>query len=77
MKLPNFSVTSYQFESGMCIPRRVELDGVSYYFIDCGLKIQVSVKGRGCMIITLTDGVRTFHLKGDRKGSDWQLVKVA
>jgi hypothetical protein len=76
MKVSNFAVTSYRFEAGMCLPRRVELDGISYYFTDRGLKLQVGTKGLGCTLVAFTDGVRTFHLKTDRKSGSWQLVKV-
>lgn len=71
MNQTNFSVTSFRCDAGMWIPRRIELDGVSYSFVDRGLKMHVATKRATCMLLALSDGLRTFHMKIDSKGSNW------
>lgn len=76
MKLPTFTVTAYRFDRGLCMPRRIEVDGVAYSFNDRGLHMHVTSSTMRYLLVALTDGSRTFHLRADARGSSWELVKV-
>lgn len=76
MKLPTFTVTSYRFDRGVSLPRRIEVDGISYQFKDPGLALHVASKHAQCVLLALSDGMKTFHLKADSRGASWELVKI-
>ena len=57
-------------------PSRVEIDGVSYSFIDAGLSLTVCRRGVVSHILTLSDGLKQFRLRGDSRGSTWTLLSV-
>lgn len=76
MKVPVFAVTAYRFESGVGIPRRIEIDGVSYDCRERGIRMRIGTTHAQCLLATFTDGIRMFHLRADTRGSMWELVKI-
>ena len=71
-------VTAFTFgKDGWSYPRRVEIDGITYDFIGQGLRINIKNGATDCKALTATDGKRTFHLRGLKRGSIWSLVRFA
>ena len=71
-------VTAFTFgKDGWTYPRRIELDGITYDFIDKGLRVNVRNGASDCQLMTATDGRHTFHLRSRDRGSTWSLVKFA
>lgn len=70
------SVTALGFGRGMrTYPRRMEFQGITYDFVDAGLRATLSSGERAMSIFTMTDGARDFRLKSD--GSSWTLLGIA
>lgn len=70
------SVTALGFGRGMrTYPRRMEFQGITYDFVDAGLRTTLSGGERAMSIFTMTDGTRDFRLKSD--GSSWTLLGIA
>lgn len=70
------SVTALGFGRGMrTYPRRMEFQGITYDFVDAGLRATLSNGERAMSIFTMTDGARDFRLKSD--GSSWTLLGIA
>lgn len=75
--MKNFYVTSLRFDrDGWSYPRRIELDGVSYCLSDKALKLRVRRQGVQSLLLTATDGIRTFHLSGYNHGNSWRLLNI-
>ena len=70
------SITAIGFGRGMeAIPRRMELDGRTYQFIDRGIRV-VSRRGESSMsTVTMSDGSQSFCLR--QTGSAWTLLSVS
>ncbi len=70
------SVTALGFGRNMrTYPRRMEFQGITYDFIDAGLRATLGGGERATSIFTMTDGARDFRLKSD--GSSWTLLGIA
>ena len=69
------SITAIGFGRGMeAIPRRMELDGRTYQFIDRGIRV-VSRRGESSMsTVTMSDGSQSFCLR--QTGGVWTLLSV-
>lgn len=71
------NVTGFGFFKNQEIyPSRVEIDGMTYCFLDAGLRCTVRRAGRLCRIFTLTDGPRQFRLRQDGRTGVWTLLSV-
>jgi len=71
-------VTSMGFRKNLGIyPRRIEFRGITYDFIDAGLRCLVRHSGRIAEIITLSDGIDDYFLRTDNCGGDWTLLSIA
>ena len=77
MKLPVCTVTAYRFESGVGIPRRLEIDGITYDCKERGIRMRIASAEAQCLLATFTDGIRTLYMRADTRGSTWELVKIA
>lgn len=55
-------------------PRRIEFEGVTYDFIDAGLRTVIRSGERIAHIFTMTDGARDYCLRSD--GSSWTLLSM-
>jgi hypothetical protein len=72
------SVTALGFRKNLiAYPRRMEFRGITYNFIDAGLRCLV--RRGSCMaeIITLSDGKADYHLRTDNNGGNWTLLSIA
>jgi hypothetical protein len=58
-------------------PRRMEFRGVTYDFIDAGLRCLVRHGGLIAEIITMSDGMSDYHLRTDNRGGNWTLLSIA
>ncbi len=71
-------VTSVGFKKNMvAYPRRIEFNGVTYHFIDAGLRCLVRQGERIAEIFTMSDGVSEYHLRNDDNGGNWTLLSIA
>lgn len=71
-------VTSMGFRKNLvAYPRRMEFRGVTYNFIDAGLRCLVRHGERIAEIITLSDGTADYHLRSDNHGGGWTLLSIA
>ena len=57
-------------------PRRMEFNGMTYNFIDAGLRCLVNCGGRIAEIVTLSDGISDYRLRTDNNGSNWTLLSI-
>lgn len=57
-------------------PKRIEFRGVSYSFIDAGLRCLINCRGIIAEILTLSDGQTDYHLRHDNNGV-WTLLSIA
>ena len=72
------TVTSMGFRKNLAAyPRRIEFQGVSYSFIDAGLRCLVRHGNRIAEILTLSDGDTEYHLRTENKGGNWTLLSIA
>ncbi len=70
------SITALGFGRNMrTYPRRMEFRGVTYDFVDAGLRATLQSGERAMSIFTMTDGARDYRLKSD--GSSWTLLSIA
>lgn len=71
-------VTSMGFRKNMAIyPRRIEFNGITYHFIDAGLRCLVRQGERIAEVFTMSDGVSEYHLKSEDNGGNWTLLSIA
>ena len=69
------TVTSLGFKKNFAVyPKSIEYMGVSYSFVDSGLRCQVRSGSEIIVIFTMTDGHKTFHLKSENRGGTWILL---
>jgi predicted ATP-grasp superfamily ATP-dependent carboligase len=72
------AVTAMSFGRDMrAYPRRMEYQGVTYDFIDAGLRLVVKSGERIAEILTMSDGASEFHLKSDNRGGSWTLLSMS
>ena len=72
------TVTSIGFRKNLAAyPRRIEFRGMTYDFIDAGLRCLVRHGERIAEVITMSDGKSDYHLRTDNKGSVWTLLSIA
>lgn len=70
------SITALGFGRNMrTYPRRMEFQGVTYDFIDAGLRATLGSGKHATSIFTMTDGACDFRLKSD--GRSWTLLGMA
>lgn len=70
-------VTALGFKKDLAVyPRRIEYQGLTYDFIDAGLRCLVRHGGRIAEILTLTDGRADFRLRSDNRGYSWTLLSI-
>lgn len=68
-------VTAIGFGRGMrAYPRRIEFQGVTYDFIDAGLRTVIRSGEKISQIFTMTDGRQSYRLKSE--GNSWTLLNV-
>lgn len=66
-------VTAIGFGRGLrTYPRRMEFEGVTYGFIDAGLRTIIQSGERAIQIFTMTDGACDYRLKSDN--GSWTLL---
>lgn len=72
------TITAIGFRKNLiAYPRRMEFHGVTYNFIDAGLRCLVRYGGRMAEIITLSDGMANYYLRTDNQGHDWTLLSIS
>jgi len=71
-------VTSVGFRKNLGVyPRRMEFRGVTYNFIDAGLRCLVRQGERIAEIVTLSDGDTDYRLKSENHDGNWTLLSIA
>lgn len=71
------NVTAMGFRKNLAAyPRRIEFRGVTYDFIDAGLRCLVRCGECIAEIITLTDGLSSYRLRTDDNGGNWKLLYI-
>ena len=71
------NVTAIKFGKNFsAYPAKMELDGRTYCFIDSGLNVTVRRRGVVSQVLTLTDGLQQFTLRGDSHGA-WTLLSMS
>lgn len=70
-------VTSVGFKKNMAAyPRRMEYMGVSYEFIDAGVRCLIRTGEMVSEILTMSDGAALYRLRSDNKGASWTLLSI-
>lgn len=71
------NVTAIGFRKNLvAYPRRMEFRGVTYNFIDAGIRCLVRRGSAIAEIITLTDGIANYLLRTDNIGGGWTLLGI-
>lgn len=71
------SVTSLGFRKNLvAYPKRIEFRGLTYDFIDMGLRCLVQSGGRIVEILTLSDGNSQYCMRSYNQGNDWTLLSI-
>ena len=74
-KNQNIIVTAVGFDKDMTVfPKRIEIDGAVYCFVDAGLRCLVETGSKIVSFFTLSDGEADFYLRNDDVG--WTLLSV-
>lgn len=69
------NVTAIGFRKNLvAYPRRMEFRGVTYNFIDAGIRCLVRRGSAIAEVITLTDGIASYLLKTDNISGGWTLL---
>lgn len=72
------SVTSVGFKKNLSVyPRRMEFRGITYNFIDAGLRCLLHCGSNIAEFFTLTDGQNDFHIKLDPANNIWTLLSIS
>lgn len=58
-------------------PREMEFDGVTYNFVDAGIRCMVRRGGKIAEIFTLSDGKTNYYLRTYNRGSNWTLLNIS
>jgi uncharacterized protein (DUF1684 family) len=71
------TVTAVGFRKNLiAYPRRMEFRGITYNFIDAGLRCLVRHSDRIAEILTLSDGKANYHMRSDNCGNNWTLLSI-
>ncbi len=71
-------VTAMGFRKNLVsYPRRIEFQGITYNFIDAGLRCLIRNGGRLAEVVTLSDGKSDYHLRRDSPVGNWTLLSIA
>ncbi len=71
------NVTSLGFRKNLvAYPRRMEFRGVTYYFIDAGLRCLLRCGEHIAEFFTLSDGKADYHIKLDPANNIWTLLSI-
>lgn len=71
------NVTSIGFRRNLvAYPKSMEFRGITYNFIDAGLRCLVSQGERIAEIFTLSDGDTDYRLKRENKDGNWMLLSI-
>ena len=69
------NVTSIGFRKNLvAYPRRMEFRGVTYNFIDAGIRCLVRRGSAIAEVVTLSDGIANYLLKTDNINGGWILL---
>jgi hypothetical protein len=74
------TVTSMYFSHGrqmQTFPKRIELDGNEYTFIESGFRYLVKKGQRLVELFDMTDGTNNYRLKFDNGAHTWTLVGMS
>ena len=70
-------VTALGFKKNMVVyPRRMEFRGVTYNFIDAGLRCLSKFGNYVAEFVTVSDGKLDYHLRIDNRESGWTLLSI-
>jgi hypothetical protein len=70
-------VTSIGFRKNLvAYPKRMEFRGVTYNFIDAGLRCLVRQGERIAEVVTLSDGDTDYRLKSENHDGNWTLLSI-
>lgn len=71
------SVTALGFKKNLvAYPRRMEFRGVTYNFIDAGLRCLLRCGEHIAEFFTLSDGKSDFYLRIDNQDNVWTLLSI-
>lgn len=71
------TITAMKFGRGFrAYPHRMEYAGISYNFIDAGLRTVVRRGREAIEILTMSDGISNFRLRSDNHGGSWTLLSI-
>lgn len=71
-------VTAVKFDRDFNpIPARIEFEGHSYTFIDCGIRYLIHHGERIVRLFDMSDGENKYRLRQDSEAGDWQLVTIS
>lgn len=69
------TVTALGFGRNMrTYPRRIEFEGITYDFIDAGLRTVIRSGEKIAQVFTMTDGSHHYRLRSD--GESWTLLSM-
>jgi hypothetical protein len=72
------NVTAMGFKKNLvAYPRRMEYKGVTYDFVDSGLRCKIRHGGIIAEVITLSDGIANYFLRTSNSGNNWTLLGIA
>ncbi|MEO5950112.1 MAG: hypothetical protein ABIQ04_01545 [Candidatus Saccharimonadales bacterium] len=57
-------------------PRCMEYGGISYRFLDAGLRTVIRSGEHIAQILTMSDGISDFRLRSDNRGGSWTLLSM-
>ncbi len=70
-------VTALGFKKNLtAYPKRMEFRGVTYSFIDAGLRCLLRCGEHIAEFFTLSDGTTNYHLKYDQNNNGWTLISI-
>lgn len=72
------TVTSMGFRKNLvAYPRRIEFRGITYSFIDAGLRLLINQGSWMAEIFTLSDGKSDYCLRSDNHSGNWMLLSIS
>lgn len=72
------SITAIGFKKNLSIyPRRMEFRGVTYHFIDTGLRCLLRCGENIAEFFTLSDGKADYYLRLDHRDNGWTLLSIS
>lgn len=71
------SITAMGFRKNLDVyPSRMEFRGVTYHFIDAGIRCLLHCGEHIAEFFTLSDGQSCYQLKLDHSDNDWTLISI-